>query len=497
MAINFPASPTLNQIFKDSYSGNSYRWTGYQWTGFSTSKATVTEADSALYANVAGIATLARNLTNTPSILIRDLFAVGYSTFIDRVVASKTGNIIPFYYPSQSSFPSATGYEGSLAYGENQNRLFYSDNGQWKGIVSTEELGWTYYDTDSKVASIDSVSIGTTESISKLTVEGDVYISRNIRTIGIVTAISFVGDGSGLTNLNISGSLLQGPLGVHTFANLGINTIASNSSLQVQGDGFVSGALTATKFVGDGSGLTNLIAVSSGIQIFDDNVLVGTAATINFGDNLNVEFGLGIATVTGAAGGGTGSQWVTTDVGIHTLSNVGIGTTNPSARLEVRGAVVATSFQGDGSALTNLPLGSQWSRNSAGIHTLSNVGIGTTNQKTSLQVKQYGIEVISGISTGVENVPLDIDTFDIATNNFKTAEYTIHLKFGSYIQAQKVLLMQDQTNVFSQEYAIMFEPERIASFASSIQSGICKLQLVPQPGFNGVIEYTLVRNTLM
>jgi len=258
VAINFPASPTLNQIFKDSYSGNSYRWTGYQWTGFSTSKATVTEADSALYANVAGIATLARNLTNTPSILIRDLFAVGYSTFIDRVVASKTGNIIPFYYPSQSSFPSATGYEGSLAYGENQNRLFYSDNGQWKGIVSTEELGWTYYDTDSKVASIDSVSIGTTESISKLTVEGDVYISRNIRTIGIVTAISFVGDGSGLTNLNISGSLLQGPLGVHTFANLGINTIASNSSLQVQGDGFVSGALTATKFVGDGSGLTNL-----------------------------------------------------------------------------------------------------------------------------------------------------------------------------------------------------------------------------------------------
>jgi len=125
---------------------------------------------------------------------------------------------------------------------------------------------------------------------------------------------------------------------------------------------------------------------------------------------------LEFATVTGAAGGGTGSQWVTTDVGIHTLSNVGIGTTNPSARLEVRGAVVATSFQGDGSALTNLPLGSQWSRNSAGIHTLSNVGIGTTNQKTSLQVKQYGIEVISGISTGVENVPLDIDTFDIATN---------------------------------------------------------------------------------
>ena len=49
------------------------------------------------------------------------------------------------------------------------------------------------------------------------------------------------------------------------------------------------------------------------------------------------------------------SQWVTTDVGIHTLSNVGIGTTNPTSALTVVGVVSATSFSGSGAGLTNIP----------------------------------------------------------------------------------------------------------------------------------------------
>ena len=64
-----------------------------------------------------------------------------------------------------------------------------------------------------------------------------------------------------------------------------------------------------------------------------------------------------------------------------TAGSVGIGTTLPKAALNVVGVVSATSFFGDGSQLTGISAGggSQWISNSAGIHTLSSVGVGTTN----------------------------------------------------------------------------------------------------------------------
>ena len=64
-----------------------------------------------------------------------------------------------------------------------------------------------------------------------------------------------------------------------------------------------------------------------------------------------------------------------------TAGSVGIGTTLPKAALNVVGVVSATSFVGDGSQLTGISAGggNQWVSNSAGIHTLSAVGVGTTN----------------------------------------------------------------------------------------------------------------------
>ena len=100
----------------------------------------------------------------------------------------------------------------------------------------------------------------------------------------------------------------------------------------------VTGVLTATKFSGDGSELTGLTGVSAGIDIKDSDSPIGIAGTINFGANLSVTpVSLGVVTVTGSSGS-SDSYWVQTDVGIHTLSNVGIGTTNPQNKLEVLGA---------------------------------------------------------------------------------------------------------------------------------------------------------------
>lgn len=76
--------------------------------------------------------------------------------------------------------------------------------------------------------------------------------------------------------------------------NVGIGTTVANYKLTVVGETNINGNLTATAFYGDGSTLSNII---------------------------------GIAT----------SGWIVTGVGIHTLSNVGIGTTNPTSALTVGG----------------------------------------------------------------------------------------------------------------------------------------------------------------
>ena len=64
----------------------------------------------------------------------------------------------------------------------------------------------------------------------------------------------------------------------------------------------VTGILTATQLVGDGSGLTGVTGSGSGVIIKHDGSAVGTAGTINFSTNLDVSpIHLGIVTVTASS----------------------------------------------------------------------------------------------------------------------------------------------------------------------------------------------------
>lgn len=141
---------------------------------------------------------------------------------------------------------------------------------------------------------------------------------------------------------------------INSSGNVGIKTTVVTEALTV------AGVVSATSFYGtlnagqltgalpaiDGSALIGVVGSGSGVVIQDDATPVGTAGTINFGSNLDVSFAGGTATVSGVSP----SQWVTTSAGIHTLSNVGIGTTNPLARFQVgsfgigaKGVVVTSS----------------------------------------------------------------------------------------------------------------------------------------------------------
>jgi hypothetical protein len=159
-------------------------------------------------------------------------------------------------------------------------------------------------------------------------------------------------------------------------ARQGINTGSSPDA--GDGDALLTGAIKINAnfneiytALGDGTNITNSIgfAVTAGISTYatragiatyattagiatyanssrvvikDSGSTVGTAGTIDFGDNLTVSaVSAGVVTVTAASG--TSSQWVTTAAGIHTLSNIGIGTTNPTSALTVVGSGTSTS----------------------------------------------------------------------------------------------------------------------------------------------------------
>ena len=151
--------------------------------------------------------------------------------------------------------------------------------------ISTASVTSNYAITAGVSTASGTAGYATTAGISSA-----VSTTININTVGFITAASFSGSGANLTNLN-SGSLV--------------------------------GALPAL----DGSALFGVISSGTGIEIKDDNAIVGTAGTINFGSGLDVSpVSAGVVTVT-SSGGSLQSRVVVTGV-TTSIANNGIGNTN-------------------------------------------------------------------------------------------------------------------------------------------------------------------------
>ena len=83
--------------------------------------------------------------------------------------------------------------------------------------------------------------------------------------------------------------------------NLDLNSkrIDGTGQINIAGGLQISGIATANKFIGDGSGLTNVTAVGTGIGVSNSGTTVGTAQTINFGSGITISnVNAGFATVS-------------------------------------------------------------------------------------------------------------------------------------------------------------------------------------------------------
>ena len=273
----------------------------------------------------------------TDNVSTSTLSVAGVSTFNGRIIGAATTNIIPFLYANLSDLPSATDYHGAFAHVHATGKAYYAHAGAWVELVNIDN--------------------------------------------GTVTATTFDGNLTGNVTGDVTGN-------ADTATNLNGSTYNLNTS----------GIITATQFVGDGSGLTGVVAEGTGIVVQEEGSSVGTAGTINFiGAGVTATLANGIASVeitaTGGGGGissvsedtspslggnldinskyiiGTGGANITgvvtatrfesTSAGTPTIDspnnlNINAVTVAISTDLTVGGNVTASQFSGDGSGLTGV-----------------------------------------------------------------------------------------------------------------------------------------------
>ena len=372
-----------------------------------------------------------------------------------------------------------------------------------------------------------NVGIGSTQPTVKLDVVGD------IKVLGIVTASSFVGSLTGIAStatqlettryFSVSGDVstgssvaFNGTQNVGLAVTLALSGVTSATygsstsipSISVNDKGIITGVTTSGITVGNGTlDLKTSGTGLTGIATFTANEATGTAVTFTVTSNathLNTastivardasgNFRAGIITAATFSGTATTATGLTTDASINTT---GIITATGGFVGSLTGiASTATNVVGGIASVTSLNVGTGGTI----ITTIAVglVGIGTTNPKTTLQVETYGVKTGVGTFTASVGVSTTLDSFSVSSTDFKIAEYTVHIGFGSSIQAQKVLVTQDQTTAYAQEYGVVYNNTLLVSIGATISGGNCILQATPQTGVSGLTTYRFARNTLL
>jgi len=152
------------------------------------------------------------------------------------------------------------------------------------------------YTTGNVAIGTDVVSTGSTA----LWVQGDARItgilSVGTGTITLDPTENTIRVGTGIT-LDATNNIVSIGNAITLNSTTGVIEVDGSTIGSPSGDANYTGIVTASAFVGDGSGLTGIVAAGSGVEVKDNNTLVGTASTLNFGTDLDVTFAGGVATI--------------------------------------------------------------------------------------------------------------------------------------------------------------------------------------------------------
>ena len=367
--------------------------------------------------------------------------------------------------------------------------------------------------------------------------------NAGITVTGTVAATSYTGDGSQLTgitgistadvrtnSLNVIGVSTLTNIDVDDFIDVGNNIQLGNAGVitattfnggtffgtgadingDIDVDGHtnldnvsISGFVTATKYFGDGSGLTGVTASGTGVVVKDDGSTVGTAGTFNFTSPIDI---------TPVSSGITTVGIDTNQFNVNNLDVLGISTFSDNINLAQK-----IVHLGDTDTSINFPALDTISFNTGGgtrlqIGPQGQLGIAGANYGNGGQVltSQGGGSIITwadppnniGVTTNIANgytqnagSTTTLDTFTYGTDD-RVFEYTIFIKVGNDFQSQKVLAMRDGTTVHSTQFAVMFSSTLLFQ-AEAINSGsTVLLRVTPETGVSGSAIYRVKREVM-
>jgi hypothetical protein len=177
------------------------------------------------------------------------------------------------------------------------------------------------------------------------------------------------------------------------------------------------------------------------------------------------------------------------------------------------------SYQWNGTLWKNYPTGSfssvdnYWTLTNVGIHTLSNVGIGTTDPTSKLSVqgdiKVTGVATVSQIFIEYSSIQSGILTTE-STSQITLAEYptdiyrsikmNVQVSCGSTHRISEIIVVHNNIETYITEYGSISttefnnEPSNLASFTSDIFLG--KFRILATPEFPSLTTFKYVSSLI-